>query len=118
MSKVKICVDAGHVGSNYNQSPVVKTYFESEAMWKLHLLLKAELKKKGFEVITTRAKQEKDLGVYQRGTAAKGSMCSYLCTRTLAARRALTIRSFIEPMTISTRSTTSLSLSLRRSGSS
>lgn len=72
MSKVKICIDAGHVGSNYNQSPVVKTYFESEAMWKLHLLLKAELKKKGFEVITTRAKQEKDLGVYQRGTAAKG----------------------------------------------
>ena len=54
MSKIKICIDAGHVGSNYNQSPVVKTYFESEAMWKLHLLLKAELKKKGFEVITTR----------------------------------------------------------------
>lgn len=72
MSKVKICIDAGHVGSNYNQSPVVKTYFESAAMWKLHLLLKAALKKKGFEVVTTRAKQENDLGVYQRGAAAKG----------------------------------------------
>lgn len=72
MSKVKICIDAGHVGSNYNQSPVVKSYFESEAMWKLHLLLKTALKAKGFEVITTRAKQENDLGVYQRGTAAKG----------------------------------------------
>lgn len=72
MSKIKICIDAGHVGSNYNQSPVVKTYFESEAMWKLHLLLKAALKAKGFEVVTTRAKKENDLGVYQRGAAAKG----------------------------------------------
>lgn len=72
MSKPKICLDAGHVGSNYNQSPVVKTYFESAMNWKLHLLLKTELEKRGFDVITTRAKQEVDLEVYSRGAAAKG----------------------------------------------
>lgn len=38
MSKIKICLDAGHVGSKYNQSPVVKTYYESAMVWKLHLL--------------------------------------------------------------------------------
>ena len=43
MSKIKICLDAGHVGSKYNQSPVVKTYYESAMNWKLHLKLKAEL---------------------------------------------------------------------------
>lgn len=37
MSKIKICLDAGHVGSKYNQSPVVKTYYESAMVWKLHL---------------------------------------------------------------------------------
>ena len=72
MSNIKICLDAGHVGSNYNQSPVVKTYFESAMNWKLHLYLKAELEKRGFEVITTRADQNTDLTVYSRGTAAKG----------------------------------------------
>ena len=36
MSK-KICLDAGHVGSKYNQSPVVKTYYESAMVWALHL---------------------------------------------------------------------------------
>lgn len=72
MSKPKICLDAGHVGSKYNQSPVVKTYFESEMNWKLHLLLKSELEKRGFDVITTRTKQDADLAVYDRGAAAKG----------------------------------------------
>ena len=41
MSK-KICLDAGHVGSKYNQSPVVKTYYESAMVWALHLKLKAQ----------------------------------------------------------------------------
>ena len=72
MSKIKICLDAGHVGSKYNQSPVVKTYFESAMVWKLHLLLKDELEKRGFEVITTRPDIDTDLTVYSRGTAAKG----------------------------------------------
>lgn len=72
MSKIKICLDAGHVGSKYNQSPVVKTYYESAMVWKLHLKLKAELETRGFEVITTRADIDTDLGVYKRGAASKG----------------------------------------------
>lgn len=71
MSKIKICLDAGHVGSKYNQSPVVKTYYESAMVWKLHLKLKAELETRGFEVITTRADIDTDLGVYKRGAASK-----------------------------------------------
>ena len=72
MSKIKICLDAGHVGSKYNQSPVVKTYYESAMVWKLHLKLKAELETRDFEVITTRADIDTDLGVYERGAASKG----------------------------------------------
>lgn len=71
MSK-KICLDAGHVGSRYNQSPVVKTYYESAMVWALHLKLKAQLEARGFQVVTTRASIDTDLGVYERGTASKG----------------------------------------------
>lgn len=71
MSK-KICLDAGHVGSKYNQSPVVKTYYESAMVWALHLKLKAQLEARGFQVVTTRASIDTDLGVYERGTASKG----------------------------------------------
>ena len=71
MSK-KICLDAGHVGSKYNQSPVVKTYYESAMVWTLHLKLKAQLEARGFQVVTTRASIDTDLGVYERGTASKG----------------------------------------------
>ena len=72
MSKVKVCLDAGHVGSNYNQSPVVKSYFESAMVWALHLKLKAQLEARGFEVVTTRPDIDTDLTVYKRGTASKG----------------------------------------------
>lgn len=72
MSKIKICLDAGHVGTKYNQSPVVKTYYESAMNWALHLKLKAELEARGFEVVTTRADINTDLTVYKRGTASKG----------------------------------------------
>ena len=71
MSK-KICLDAGHVGSKYNQSPVVKTYYESAMVWALHLKLKAQLEARGFQVVTTRASIDTNLGVYERGTASKG----------------------------------------------
>lgn len=71
MSK-KICLDAGHVGSKYNQSPVVKTYYESAMVWALHLKLKAQLEARGFQVVTTRASIDTDLSVYERGTASKG----------------------------------------------
>lgn len=68
---MKICIDAGHYGK-INRSPVVKTYYESEMNWKLHLLLKKYLEEYGVEVITTRAKQTKDLRLLYRGRAAKG----------------------------------------------
>lgn len=67
-----VCLDAGHYGK-YNRSPVVPEYYESEAMWKLHLLLKAELEQRGMEVSTTRADQAKDMGLKARGQASKGA---------------------------------------------
>ena len=69
--EIKICLDAGHYGK-YNQSPAVKTYYESEMNWKLHLLLKKYLEQYGIEVITTRADQKKDMGLKSRGKASKG----------------------------------------------
>ena len=68
---VKICLDAGHFGK-YNRSPAVTSYYESDMNWKLHLLLKKYLEQYGIEVITTRADQEKDMGLYARGQASKG----------------------------------------------
>ena len=72
MSKVKICLDAGHYGSSYNHSPVVGSYYESAMAWDLHLKLKAELEARGFEVVTTRASRDRDLAVYSRGAASRG----------------------------------------------
>jgi N-acetylmuramoyl-L-alanine amidase len=68
---IKICLDAGHYGK-YNRSPAVKTYYESDMNWKLHLLLKAELESYGIEVITTRADKDTDLGLQARGKKSKG----------------------------------------------
>ena len=68
---VKICLDAGHYGK-YNQSQALKTYYESEMNWKLHLLLKKYLEQYGIEVITTRSDQKKDMGLKARGQASKG----------------------------------------------
>jgi len=68
---VKVCLDAGHY-AKYNQSPANKSYYESDMVWRLHLLLKLELEKYGVNVITTRKEQHIDLGVYNRGVASKG----------------------------------------------
>ena len=68
----RICLDAGHYGKR-NQSPALKEYYESEAMWELHLLLKAELEKWGFTVVTTRKDQTKDLALHSRGALSKMS---------------------------------------------
>ncbi len=68
---IKICLDAGHYGK-YNRSPAVKTYYESEMNWKLHLLLKEELESYGIEVVTTRADKDKDMALVDRGKASKG----------------------------------------------
>ena len=69
--EIKVCLDAGHYGK-YNRSPVVKEYYESDMVWKLHLYLKEELENYGIKVITTRETQEKDLGLYERGYKSKG----------------------------------------------
>lgn len=68
---VKICLDAGHYGK-YNQSPVNKSYYESDMNWKLHLLLKKYLEEYGITVITTRSNQATDLDLIKRGKAAAG----------------------------------------------
>jgi N-acetylmuramoyl-L-alanine amidase len=71
MTKIKVCLDAGHYGK-YNRSPAIKTYYESEMNWKLHLLLKDELEAYGIEVVLTRENQKKDLSLITRGKASKG----------------------------------------------
>lgn len=71
MSKFTICLDAGHYGK-YNRSPAIRDYYESDMTWKLHLLLKDALEDYGFQVETTRASKDKDLGLTARGRAAKG----------------------------------------------
>lgn len=68
---MKICLDAGHYGK-YNQSPCDNNYYESDMVWKLTQLQKKYLEKYGIEVITTRASQEKDWALYERGTVSKG----------------------------------------------
>lgn len=71
MSKFKICLDAGHYGK-YNQSPAVKTYYESDMNWKLQNLLRKYLEQYGIEVTQTRSNQKTDLGLFSRGQKAKG----------------------------------------------
>ncbi len=66
-----ICLDAGHIGV-YNQSPVVKSYYESNFTWKLHNYLAQDLQAYGFIVVKTRATQDTPLGVYERGLCANG----------------------------------------------
>lgn len=68
---VKICLDAGHYGK-INQSPAVKSYYESEMTWKLQNYLKSELESLGIDVITTRTVQGADKGLYERGATSKG----------------------------------------------
>lgn len=67
----KIMLDAGHYG-DYNRSPAVPEYYESQMAWKLHLKLKSELEAYGFEVGVTRTDRGRDLDVYARGVKARG----------------------------------------------
>lgn len=69
---MKICLDAGHYGK-YNKSPADGRYYESDMVWKLHLMLKRYLEDYGIQVITTRADQATDRALYDRGTASAGS---------------------------------------------
>ena len=67
----KICIDAGHYGK-YNRCPNNSAYYESDMVWKLHMLQKNYLEQLGAEVITTRPNQATDLALHSRGTASKG----------------------------------------------
>lgn len=70
--KVKVMLDAGHYG-NMNRSPVFSSYYESNMAWQLHLYLKEELEKyNGFSIGTTRVSKDRDMDVYNRGSASKG----------------------------------------------
>ena len=60
-----VCLDTGHSGE-YNRSPAVPEYYESDMNWTLHLLLKAALERYGIEATTTRETQGSVLGVYER----------------------------------------------------
>lgn len=71
MGKPKVCIDPGHFGK-YNPCPNNSAYYESEVMWKLHLLQKKYLEMLGIEVITTRKDPNKDLNLQARGQTAKG----------------------------------------------
>ncbi len=68
---MRICLDAGHYGK-YNQSPCNKTYYESDMVWKLHMIQKKYLEEYGVEVILTRTSQETDRKLYERGSASIG----------------------------------------------
>lgn len=71
MKEIKIMLDAGHYGK-YNRSPAVPAYYESDFTFKFVNMLKAALGAYGFTVGTTRKDQAKDLGLTNRGKAAKG----------------------------------------------
>lgn len=66
-----VCLDAGHYGK-YNRSPVVKEYYESDMVWKLHNHLAEALESYGIQVKKTRSSQEKDMELTARGKASKG----------------------------------------------
>ena len=68
---MKVCIDAGHYG-NYNHSPVLSSYYESDMTWKLHNYLANELETYGIEVVKTRPNQATDRELVSRGYASKG----------------------------------------------
>lgn len=71
LTGVKICIDPGHYG-RYNRCPNNSKYYESEMVWKLHLLQKKYLEELGATVITTRTDSSKDLELTARGKKSKG----------------------------------------------
>lgn len=68
---MKICIDPGHYGDNYNPG-VAAGYVESNFTWTYSWLLKERLEKYNVEVILTRENKADDLGLQARGKKAKG----------------------------------------------
>ena len=83
MSKPIICLNAGHF-AKYNHSSVNPAYWESEVMWRYHLMKKAYLEQHGFDVRLTRDDQTKDLDIVERGRKAAGCV-AYISDHTDAA---------------------------------
>ena len=67
-----ITLDAGHYGK-YNQSPVLKSFYESEFNWKMVYYMKEYFEEMGIKVKLTRYSSSLDLPIFQRGVEAKGS---------------------------------------------
>ena len=99
---IKICVDCGHY-TNYNQG-AYKPYYEGNMTWKLGQYLIQELKEYGFSVTNTRTSKGTDLGVYNRGTKAKGhdlfiSLHSNACG-TPSVKRVVIVKGYDQPNTL------------------
>ena len=72
---IKIMLDPGHDKAKYNQSPVVKEYWEGERMWRLYEILRPILEAKGFTVGCTKSRCDQAVEVTARGKKAKGYDC-------------------------------------------
>lgn len=68
---MKICLDPGHYGSNYNPG-VAAGYVESNFTWTYFFMMKERLERYGVEVIGTRASKEEDMGLQARGRCSEG----------------------------------------------
>lgn len=75
---LKICLDPGH-GRYDNKSPNKPEYVEGAQMFYLAQKLKAELEKRGFEVLITRQKIDENPSLADRGAmAGKNGCCMFL----------------------------------------
>lgn len=68
---MKICIDPGHFGDNYNPG-VSAGYVESNFTWTYSWLLKERLEKYGVEVILSRETKAENPGLQARGKKAAG----------------------------------------------
>lgn len=69
---IKVHIDPGHYGSKYNNSQVVREYYESNFTWNLSNYLKAELENRGVIVSMSRTSKDANPALYDRGYGAKG----------------------------------------------
>ena len=69
----KVTLDAGHYGRFYNQSNVVKAYYESKFNWKITNYMKYFFEERGIKVKLTRNDIEKDLDLFSRGFKSTNS---------------------------------------------
>lgn len=68
---MKICLDPGHYGSDYNPG-IAAGYVESNFTWTYYKLMKERLERFGVEVIGTRASKDEDMGLQARGRCSEG----------------------------------------------